>query len=423
MRLLQSSTHSSRAPHMLRFPAIGAALIFIALATTAPPPEKAEGAFHFAVIDEVMFGYGGDPNIQYVEVKMLAGGQNITANAILGYFNTDGSYGGDILQVPSNVPAGIANGRYIMASTGFAAAAGITPEFTFPPATLPSAGMVCFGGGGAVPQNPPSWSRTNMANWIDCVPYGGYLGPPIKSGPATPFGLGDGTNSLTRQSETGNASVDFVLACPSPEVITKAIGFNHDNHLDLPPNRPFDDLTHVNSDTLGDGCGDTDDDNDGLSDADELSLPGSACPPATAATNPIARDSDGDRYLDAIECTLGTNPTDVLSKPAFASCGPAGDADADKIATRIETCFYNSNPASNDTDGDAAGAGARDGCEIVSINNDRIVNVADTGTIASSFGPSTGPKYSIHFDVNKDGTINVADVGTTAALAGGSQCP
>ena len=56
----------------------------------APGRSAAERAFHFAVIDEVMFGYGGDPNIQYVEIRDDNGGQNLTAHAILGYFNTDG---------------------------------------------------------------------------------------------------------------------------------------------------------------------------------------------------------------------------------------------------------------------------------------------------------------------------------------------
>ncbi len=425
MRLLQSSTHSSHAPHVLRFAAIAAALVFTVLTITAPRPEKAEGAFHFEVIDEVMFGRAGDPDVQYVEMRMLAGGQNITAHSILGYFNSDGSYGGDILEIPTNVATGVANGRWLMGTPAFATASGVTPDFTFTPVTLPSAGMICHGGGGgAFPLNPPTWTRTTMSNWVDCVPYGGYLGPPIKGGPASPFGVGDGTSSLTRVSDTDNASVDFVLACPSPEVNTKAIGFNHDNHINLPPARPFDDLTHVNSDLLGDGCGDTDDDNDGLSDADELSLPGPACPPATAATNPLRRDTDGDRFLDAIECTLGTNPSDVLSKPAVTACGPTGDGDADKIATRIETCFYNSNPASNDTDGDAGGAGARDGCEIASLNADRIVNVADQGALASAFGTSMTPQYLVEFDITKDGTINPADMGTLASLISpAGQCP
>jgi hypothetical protein len=379
-----------------------------------------------------MFGYGGDPNIQYVEIKMVAAGQNITAHAILGYFNADGSYGGDILEVPGNVPTGLANGRYVMASTGFAAAAGITPEFTFPPVALPSTGMLCFGGGGLVPLNPPSWSRTNMANWIDCVPYGGYTATPNKYGscPAapncfTPFGLGDGTMSLTRQTTTNNPPADWALVCPpTPQVNTGGVGFNHDNHIDLPASRAFDDLTHPNSDLTGDGCGDTDDDNDNISDADEVTFPVPGCATSSATLNPLKGDSDGDRFLDGAECSLGFDPASPASKPAFNACAAAGDPDGDKIQSRLEVCHYNSNPNSNDTDGDMAAAGARDGCEITSLNTDRIVNSGDQGALASTVGLNElDAGYLAAFDITKDGIINSGDQGQMAALIASGLCP
>ena len=202
-------------PPLLRLLGAAFALGVIALAA-AGPPHRTDAAFHFAVIDELMFGYGGDPDIQYVEIRMLSSGQNVTQHAIVGYFNSDGSYGGDILEIPSNVPSSAA-GRYVLGTPDYVAASGMTPEFTFTPVTLPSTGMLCFGGGGGVlPQNPPTWSRTTMSNWVDCVPYGGYTGPPIAFGPATPFGPGDGSQSLTRISDTDNTSVDFALACPAP---------------------------------------------------------------------------------------------------------------------------------------------------------------------------------------------------------------
>jgi hypothetical protein len=355
---------------------------------------------------------------------MLSSGQNITAHAIVGYFDSDGSYGGDILEIPSNVPA--TTGRYVLGTADFTAASGITPEFTFTPVTLPSAGMVCFGGGGGVfPQDPPAWSRTTMSNWVDCVPYGGYTGPPIAMGPATPFGPGDGSQSLTRISDTDNTSVDFALACPGPTNVRNAVGFNHDNHIDLPSAFAFDDLTWPNSDLVGDGCGDTDDDNDGLLDTDETSLPGTACPAATAATNTLAADTDGDRFLDGAECTLGTNPNDALSKPLLADCGAAGDADGDRILTRIEICHYNSNPNVVDTDGDAATVGGKDGCEVVSINADRIVSSGDQGVLATRIGAGAGsPNYVADFDLNKDGATSSGDQGIMASfIVPGGQCP
>ncbi len=35
-------------------------------------PKGAPAAFHFSVIDEIMTSYGGDPNVQFVEIRMLA---------------------------------------------------------------------------------------------------------------------------------------------------------------------------------------------------------------------------------------------------------------------------------------------------------------------------------------------------------------
>ncbi|MBI5285521.1 MAG: hypothetical protein HY874_10550 [Chloroflexi bacterium] len=402
----------------------GAAAVAAVLFAASGRPQRADAAFHFAVIDEVMFGYGGDPNIQYVEMRMLVSGQNVTAHAILGYFNTDGSYGGDILELPGNVPG--SSGRYLIASTGFAAAAGVTPEFTVAPVTLPATGMICIGGGGGVfPLNPPTWTRTNMLNWVDCVPYGGYVGPPIKNGPASPFGLGDGTSSLTRISDTDNTSVDFALACPAPEANTKAVGFNHDNHIDLPPTKPFDDLTWPNSDLVGDGCGDADDDNDNMSDVNELALPGPSCPSATAATDPLKADTDGDRVLDGAECALGADPASAASKPSPTACGVTTDMDGDRLSDRAEFCGYNSNPNSTDTDGDMAAAGARDGCEAASINNDRIVNSGDQLLMVQEIIAQPTPSLRLpSFDVNRDGVVNAGDQLLLALfIATAGQCP
>lgn len=370
--------------------------------------EKAEAAFHFAAISEVMFGYNGDPNIQYVEVQMQTSGQNLTAHAILGYFDSTGAYAGDILEVPANVQTGDSGGRWIMASTAFAAASGITPDFTFPPvASFPTTGMVCVGGGGGVvPLNPPTWTRTTMTNWFDCVPFGGYTGPPIKHGPASPFGPGDGTSALTRTTDTDNTSVDFALACPTPQNNRDIIGFNHDDHIDLPANRVFDDITWPNSDATGDRCGDADDDNDGLSDANEAALPGVACPAATAATNPLSYDTDGDRALDGAECALGTDPTNSSVRPSNTACGAATDADDDGILARFEFCHFNTDPNNINTDGDSC----NDGTEVASINGDTPVNSTDQLILATVIGkPTTDPLYHVDFDLNRDGAINSVD--------------
>ena len=152
------------------------------------------------------------------------------------------------------------------------------------------------------------------------------------------------------------------------------------NYIDnSPPYAPAtDDKTHPNSDNMGDAC-DPDDDNDGITDSDETS--GADCD--GVVTDALLRDTDGDRFLDGAECTMNSDPTSAASRPFISTCGATVDEDGDKIASRIEYCFYNSNPFVTDTDGDGALDGGKDGCEVASLNADRIVNSLDQGMLAS----------------------------------------
>lgn len=75
------------------------------------------------------------------------------------------------------------------------------------------------------------------------------------------------------------------------------------------------------------GRADTDD--DGLSDADELS----------AGTDPWNPDSDGDGLLDGEEVARGTNPL-------------SSDSDMDGLSDFDEVCVYGTNPLEADSDGD-----------------------------------------------------------------------
>ncbi len=209
------------------------------------------------------------------------------------------------------------------------------------------------------------------------------------------------------------------------------------NFVDLPsPKYSFDDKTWVNSDTLGDAC-DADADNDGLTNALEGALgPGggshSLCPVASAPTNPLRYDSDGDRYTDGAECALGSDPMNVASVPAIPSAindsdhdllsngfenaigtDPlVADTDGDHINDGYEYLRYGSNPLSVNTDGDACG----DGAEIASVNADGVVNVSDLLIVASAFGSSSSGRYVLDFDINKDGAINSVDLAMIASL-------
>jgi hypothetical protein len=411
------------------------------VAVIAPPPRPAGATFHIARISEAMFGANGDPNIQYVEINMLSVGQNQVGHTRLSAWNADGSFFGVLLEVPSGVGSSNTNVKWIMATPGFEAAAGITPDFTFAPASLPSTGMVCWGAPGISAPNPPTWDASNPLNYVDCIPYGGYAAGNVRFPTATPFGLGDGTQSLTRVASTNNTSVDMALACPTPQANNGAIGFNHDgNFIDQSPPKTVDDLTWINSDTVGDNCGDTDDDNDGLPDATETAGP--PCATATAPTNPLVRDTDGDLILDGAECALGSNPNDPLSKPVNPPA--ADDPDHDQLSTAFENGIgtdpnnpdsdgdglrdgvevrnYNSNPLATNTDS-ASGDTTTDDCEVASVNLDRTVNSGDQGLLSSELVRNPPPPRLVNMDLNKDGVINSGDQGFQGSRAIPGKCP
>jgi hypothetical protein len=446
------ATGPARAPRRFR-PRLGRArpLLLVVLpllalvATLASPPRPAGATFHIARISEAMFGVNGDPNVQYVEINMLTIAQGQVGHTRLSAWNADGSFFGVLLEVPSGVTNSNTNVKWIMATPGFAAASGITPDFTFAPATLPSTGMICWGAPGVSAPNPPTRTASDPLNYVDCIPYGGYAAGNVRFASATPFGLGNGTQSLTRVSSTNDTSVDMDLECPTPQANSGAVGFNRDaNFISNHPTYAVDDKTRVNSDTVGDGCGDSDDDNDGIPDGTETNLASlqSVCPAATATTDPFKLDTDGDRVTDGAECALGSDPANAASKPAPPA--PGTDSDADGLSNTFEAAI-GTNPNAKDTDGDGLqdgweykghgsnplvvdtdGDGVTDGCEVASLNGDTVVNAGDQSLLAAENGRAVPVAAKLtNFDLNKDGAFNAGDLAIQASRVGGApvKCP
>jgi hypothetical protein len=69
-------------------------------------PKLAHGSFHRAQIDEVLTSYAGDANVQFVEIKMLSGGQNHVENTVLAAFDASGNYLFDVFMMDADVPNG-----------------------------------------------------------------------------------------------------------------------------------------------------------------------------------------------------------------------------------------------------------------------------------------------------------------------------
>ena len=176
----------------------------------------AHAVFHIVDIDEVMTSYGGDATKQFIEMRMLAPFQNAVANSVFAAFDSTGAYVGDILVVPGNLTNEGTDVRWLIGTANFQTATGLAPDFPMPTGVLPTGGgMVCFGGGGGlIPQNPPSWSRTTFSNYVDCVAYGTYSGP-TNALIGTPTSLDGDGHSLQRIGSTHNNSADFSCADPA----------------------------------------------------------------------------------------------------------------------------------------------------------------------------------------------------------------
>ncbi len=250
--------------------------------------------------------------------------------------------------------------------------------------------------------------------------------------PGSPYAPAGHTNAIEATDLMLSFFAQFTRACTAGDADCDAIADAADscpshynpgqqntdrNFLDL-AGKLYDDVTQPNSDSAGDAC-DSDDDNDGRSDGDEIG--GIGC--GGAVTNALDADSDGDNYLDGAECVIGTNPAagaaGLASRPTNAQCGPSTDADGDRLVTFREVCFYNTDPASTNSDGDAC----NDGREVGSINGDIFVNVVDLQQIATEMGVYAlpGSVVKVNFDITRDGNINVPDLQQAAAQMG--LCP
>jgi len=188
------------------------ALAFAALSLLAVP---AGAAFHFSVIDELMTSYDGNPDVQFVEIRMLSGSQNLVDRTVLAAFDGSGSYQGDLLLLDANVTNAAAGTRWIMGTAAFETVSGIQVDFEFTPGLVQGSGMVCWGApeGIVPPLDPNSWDHDNPSNYIDCVAYGVYTGPNPLGGDPTPFDA-DG-HALARIDETDDNATDFACADPA----------------------------------------------------------------------------------------------------------------------------------------------------------------------------------------------------------------
>jgi hypothetical protein len=187
----------------------------VALALCLLGAPHAEAVNHLIAVDEVLGSWRGDDDIQFVELRLLAGGQTGLANgggASLVFDDATGSGAGRRtfrFELP-NPGNGLAGARVLVATPRLAALTGITPDYLLPAGLLvPRDGRVCY------VVNPPQ-DPFQTTGIIDCVAYGKFVGIDGRFGPPTPFNP-DG-HSLQRVAETGQTIDDWAPdLTPTPQ--------------------------------------------------------------------------------------------------------------------------------------------------------------------------------------------------------------
>ena len=181
-------------------------------------PRLVGATFHIMSISEVGSGFGGDPAVQFLELRLDAGAQTHLTGTRLTAFAADGN-ATELVLSSHDVTNGTRGANVLYATAAFQTATGVAPDFVIPAGIVTPTGMICWGAPGATPPDPSTWDFDKPENYVDCVAYGSYAGATrVASGTPTSLAPGDGTQSLTRTkglSASGSNETDFALATPS----------------------------------------------------------------------------------------------------------------------------------------------------------------------------------------------------------------
>ncbi|MGH7895259.1 MAG: hypothetical protein ACREQL_11370 [Candidatus Binatia bacterium] len=154
------------------------------------------------VLDEVVGSWLGDPEVQYVELRMLDPGQNALAGVgFLVFEDATGSTDGRrVFGFQVSVARGANGVKILVATTKARNQAGFEPDFILPVGFVrPTAGRICYG------------IVTNQGTaLVDCVAYGKYTGPNAPFGQPTP--ITPDNRALRRNALTGKNRADWIGA-------------------------------------------------------------------------------------------------------------------------------------------------------------------------------------------------------------------
>jgi hypothetical protein len=192
-------------------------LACVALLALAPP---ALATFHEIFIREVYPGSAAEPDAQYVELQMWAGGQNHVKGHVLRSYDAAGTAIA-VNTFGSDVPSGANQSTIVIATPEAETEFGLTADGPLSPSNQldPAGGAVC-------------WEN------LDCVSWGSFNGSSLPSpagSPASPAGIPDGmalrrtiapgcATLLEPTDDHDNSAVDFTAVLPAPRPNSVAPG-------------------------------------------------------------------------------------------------------------------------------------------------------------------------------------------------------
>ena len=221
----------------------------------------------------------------------------------------------------------------------------------------------------------------------------------------------------TDQDSVGNVCDDDDDNDTLTDTEEEALGTNplladsdQDTVDDAADNCPLDanqDQLDTDQDSAGNVC-DSDDDNDGISDAEE----------ETNGTNPLLADSDSDSVDDSVDnCPINANGDQADSDQDQIGDVCDADDDNDGVDDDTDNCAFVANPSQTDTDGDGIG----DACEAppVAIAGFWLASITaatedETGTLPNSIPLSD--VCDINVGDNHAGVAFVKQLGSNITL-------
>ena len=164
---------------------------------------------HLIAIDEVLGTWQGDDSVQFVQLRMLAAGQQFLSDgggtrgpAVLVFDDASGSPDTRrVFTFTHDLAIGLAGSRILLATPALTSLSGFAPDFVLPAGMLaPRDGRVCYF------VNPPQ-AASQPTGVIDCVAYGKFRGEKVPFGPPTPITPDD--RALRRIALTGRNVDDW----------------------------------------------------------------------------------------------------------------------------------------------------------------------------------------------------------------------